>query len=220
MVMPALIEFFEIGLHWLGAIAGLGTLAYAIYNMLKAQRRPMGYQTGSANQLLRTPYLVIATLFFLLLASVLWKPLPIQLPWLLRLVFELVGGAIFFASLILYLWGLRTLGSNFNASSGFGVRLHQTHHLITEGPYAYIRHPMYLAVILACWGGLLLYHTWTMLFFAIIMLGLVYRANKEEEALTQAFGEAWEAYKRNVPGWFPHLESLGRKTTANQIKKE
>jgi protein-S-isoprenylcysteine O-methyltransferase Ste14 len=213
--MPALIEIFEVGLHWLGAIAGLGTLAYAVYNMLKAQRRPTGQHIGAADKVLRTPYLVIATLFFVLLAYVLWKPLPIQLPWLLRLVLELVGEVIFFASLILYLWGLRTLGSNFNASSGFGVRLHQEHQLITRGPYAYIRHPMYLAVILACWGGLLLYHTWTMLLFAVMMLGLLYRARREEEALRLLFGEEWEVYKRGVPGWFPHMERLVRKGNDN-----
>jgi len=218
--MPALIEIFEVGLHWLGAIAGLGTLAYAVYNMLKAQRRPTGQQTGAADKVLRTPYLVIATLFFVLLAYVLWKPLPIQLPWLLRLVFELFGGVIFFASLILYVWGLRTLGSNFNASSGFGVRLHQEHQLITQGPYAYIRHPMYLAVILACWGGLLLYHTWTMLLFAVMMLGLLYRARKEEEALRLLFGEEWEVYKRHVPGWILPMESLVQKVNDNQNKLE
>jgi protein-S-isoprenylcysteine O-methyltransferase Ste14 len=136
------------------------------------------------------------------------------------MVFELVGGVIFFASLILYVWGLRTLGSNFNASSGFGVRLHQEHQLITQGPYAYIRHPMYLAVILACWGGLLHYHTWTMLLFAVMMLGLLYRARKEEEALAQAFGPEWEVYKRHVPGWILHMESLVRKVNDNQNKLE
>jgi protein-S-isoprenylcysteine O-methyltransferase Ste14 len=218
--MQALIEIFEISLHWLGAIAGVGTLAYAVYNTLLAQRRPTGYHTGAANQVLRTPYLVIATLFFVSLAYVLWKPLPFQLQWLLQLLFVLVGGVVYYASLALYLWGLRTLGLNFNTSSGFGVRLQQDHQLVTQGPYAYIRHPMYLAVILACWGGLLLYYTWTMLVFAVMMLGLIYRAGKEEEALTQAFGEEWEAYKRDVPGWIPHKESLKRKITANQYKEK
>jgi protein-S-isoprenylcysteine O-methyltransferase Ste14 len=50
-----------------------------------------------------------------------------------------------------------------------------------------------------------------MLFFAVIMLGLLYRGRKEEEALAQVFGEDWEAYKQRVPGWIPHFERQQRK---------
>ena len=209
--MPNLITSIEVDLHWLCAIAGLATLAYAIYNMLLAQSRPAGHHTGAARQVLRTRYLVIATLLFLFFGYILWRPVPLQLPWLLQLMVSILGGAVLIASLVLYVWGLRTLGENFNASSGFGVRLHQAHRLVTTGPYAYIRHPMYLGVILAGWGGLLLYRTWTMLFFAIIMFGLILRARKEEQALAQVFGRQWELYKRNIPGWIPRIENFLRK---------
>ncbi|OGO66171.1 MAG: hypothetical protein A2030_01925 [Chloroflexi bacterium RBG_19FT_COMBO_50_10] len=203
--MPNLITSLEIDLHWLGAIAGLGTLAYSLYHMLLAQTRPAGHHTGAARQVLRARYLVIATLLFLVLGYILWKPLPIQLHWLVQLVISLLGAMIFFTSLVLYLWGLRTLGESFNASSGLGVRLQQAHRLVIHGPYAYVRHPMYLAVILAGWGGLLLYRTWTMLFFAILMLGLIVRARKEEQALAQVFGAGWEKYLHLVPGWIPRM---------------
>ena len=209
--MSILIDRFETVLQWLGAITGLGTLAYAIYNMLQAQKRPTGQISGAANKVLRTPYLIIATMLFLGLGIGLWKPLPIQLVWPVRLLFMLVGACVLLSSLLLYLWGLRTLGSNFNASSGFGVRLQLAHQLVTEGPYAHIRHPMYLAVILACLGGLLLYRTWTMLLYSIIMLGLIYRGYKEEEALAQAFSGTWQDYKQRVPGWIPRIENLRRK---------
>ena len=162
--------------------------------MLLAQGHPTGQRTGAAHKVLRTRYLIIATLLFIILGYVFWKPLPFQLPWLLGMVISILGAGIFFASLYVYIWGLRTLGINFNASSGFGVRLHQAHQLVTSGPYAYVRHPMYMAVILAGWGGLALYRTWTMLFFAVIMLGLLFRGRKEEEALAQAFGTQWEIY--------------------------
>lgn len=208
--MPTLIDTFEFDLRWLGAIAGLGTLAYSLYNMLRAQARPAGHQTDAARQVLRTPYLLIASLLFVGLGYILWRPLPIQLSWLVRLILSFIGAGIFFLSLVLYLWGLRTLGVNFNASSGFGVSLQQAHQLVTRGPFNYVRHPMYLAVILAGWGGLLLYRTWTMLLFAVIMLGLIYRARKEEEALAQAFGAEWEAYKRHVPGWIPRIKRQWR----------
>lgn len=209
--MPALIEDIVVILQWLGAIAGLGTLTYAIYNLLLAQARPTGRTTGSATQVLRTPYLVAATILFIALGYVLWKPLPVQISWQARLMCLLVGALIFFTSLAIYIWGLQTLGMNFNASSGFGVRLHIAHKLVRHGPYAYIRHPMYLAVILAGWGGLLLYFTWTMLGFVVIMLGLIYRAYKEEIALAEEFGSEWKEYKHQVPGWILKPASIIRK---------
>ncbi len=201
--MPAQIDDIVVILQWLGGVAGLVTLTYAIYNMLLAQTRPTGHTTGSATQVLRTPYLVAATIIFIALGYILWKPLPIQISWHARLVCILVGALVYFTCLVLYIWGLHTMGMNFNASSGFGVRLHKAHQLVRQGPYAYIRHPMYLAVILAGWGGLLLYFTWTMLGFAVIMLGLIYRAFKEEIALAEEFGSEWEGYKQQVPSWIP-----------------
>ncbi len=199
--MTSMVDRIELVLRWLATLAGVGTLIYAILSMLKAQRRPTGVLTGAAKKVLRTPYLIIATLLFVALGYVLWRPLPIQLALQLRVACLAVGGTVYFTSLFLYIWGLRTLGANFNAASGFGVRLHQAHQLITSGPYAMIRHPMYLAVILAFWGGLLLYRSWTMLVFAVIMLGLLYRAAKEDKALMQAFGDEWQNYKNRVPGW-------------------
>ena len=63
---------------------------------------------------------------------------------------------------------------------------------------------MYLAVITAGIGGLLLYRTWAMLLFAVAMFGLIVRARREEEALSAEFGAIWEAYGRRVPAWLPH----------------
>lgn len=196
----------EISIQLLAGIAGILTLGYAIYQTLLAQKRPTGTTTGAATSVLCTPYLVIATIIFCFGSYIFWQPLPIQMHWAARIILMLVGAAVFFPSLALYLWGLRSLGVNFNASSGFGVRLIQSHQLVICGPYARIRHPMYLAVILACWGGLLIYLTWTMLILAPLMLGLIIRARREDEALALEFGEAWQQYQQCVPGWFPRLK--------------
>jgi protein-S-isoprenylcysteine O-methyltransferase Ste14 len=155
-----------------------------------------------------TPYLILATILFLILGIVLWKPLPIQLPLWLQLLISILGAVLFFSGLVLYIWGRRVLGESFNVSTGFGVRLTQAHRLVTNGPFAYVRHPMYIGVILACWGGLLLYRTWTMLFLSIVMLGLVVRARKEEQALAQVYGRQWELYQRHIPAWFPNLGEI------------
>ena len=76
--------------------------------------------------------------------------------------------------------------------------------LATKGPYRLVRHPMYLGIILASIGGLFMYRTWTMV-FTLVFFGLVVRAWREEQALAAEFGEVWEAYCRQVPGWIPRL---------------
>ncbi len=192
-------------MNWLGAVVGLGTLARAIFGMLRAQSTISSLETGAARRVLRTPYLVIATVLFLLVSYMLWKPLPIMPGRLAGFLLSLIGFLILLSGCGLYLWGMYALGASFNASTGFGVRLNVGHRLVESGPFGCIRHPMYLGVIVAGWGGLLLYRTWAMLAFAVMMFGLVYRAHAEEHALRLAFGDEWEAYRRSVPGWLPRL---------------
>ncbi len=196
-------DTFELWLGRIGGAAGLATLALAVWCMLVSVRRPAGRQTGPGARFLRAPILALATLLFAAAMVWLWRPLPLALPAPVRFASLALGALLYFPSLGLYLWGLRTLGAMFAPSTGFGVRLQAEHRLITAGPYALIRHPMYLAVIAAGSGGLLLYRTWAMLFFAVAMFGLAIRARREEEALAAEFGAAWQAYCRRVPAWLP-----------------
>ena len=106
----------------------------------------------------------------------------------------------------------------YNVSSSFGAQLYADQQLVTRGPFAYVRHPMYLGILVASFGGLLLYRTWTLVFTTLNFLALTVRARREEQALAAEFGEQWEAYRRRVPGWIPrirgdrHFRSVGHLT--------
>jgi protein-S-isoprenylcysteine O-methyltransferase Ste14 len=90
-------------------------------------------------------------------------------------------------------------------STSIGAQLYADHKLVTSGPYAIVRHPMYLGLITAALGSLLLYRTWTTAAFVIFAPFLLLRARREEQALSAEFGEAWQAYAARVrmilPGW-------------------
>jgi protein-S-isoprenylcysteine O-methyltransferase Ste14 len=189
----------------LGGIAALATLAYAIISMLRSLREPKGREEPGARLVLRAPVLLVATVLFVVGGAALWRPLPIQVPPWVHVLLLPCGALMLFVGLALYLWGMRSLGQMFGPSTGFGVRLHAAHRLVTTGPYAHVRHPMYLAVITTALGSLLLYCTWTTLVFAIIMFGLAVRARREERVLAQEFGPEWEAYISQVPPWIPRL---------------
>ncbi|PFG40536.1 protein-S-isoprenylcysteine O-methyltransferase Ste14 [Georgenia soli] len=72
--------------------------------------------------------------------------------------------------------------------------------LITHGPYALVRHPLYTSVALLVlpWAGFLL-DTWLGALVGLVLYAATRRyAPAEEAALSRAFGPRWEAYVRSV----------------------
>ncbi|MBM4467890.1 MAG: isoprenylcysteine carboxylmethyltransferase family protein [Chloroflexi bacterium] len=192
-----------------GAGSALVCLLAALAGMARGLRRPRGRTTGLARKVLRLPaYLLISVLFFSP-CFLLWRPLPLMLSAAARAVALILGALLFFPGLALYLWARLTLGEMYNVSSSMGAQLYADHRLVTRGPFALVRHPMYLGIILASAGGLLIYRTWTLVFTTVTFLGLVLRARREEQALAAEFAEQWEAYRQRVPGWIPRI--LGRR---------
>jgi protein-S-isoprenylcysteine O-methyltransferase Ste14 len=165
--------------------------------------RPAGRRTGAAARVLRGPLQLLFGALWIGLCFVLWRPVPVRLTVSARLAALGLGALVYFPGLALYLWGAGTLGEMYKASSGFGVQLNLGHRLVTHGPYALVRHPLYLGLQAVALGGLLLYRTWTFVFVAVNFLGLFVRARREEQALAMEFGEGWEAYVRRVPFWIP-----------------
>ena len=200
------LERLESILRLLGGIAGITTLAIAIGASVIALRRLPAREEPAGRLLLRPLVILGMSAFFIAIAILGWRPLPIQLTPPLRAAASLFGAILLLCGIALYIWGLHSLRSMFAPSSGFAVRIQAAHKLITSGPYAHLRHPMYLGVILATLGTLFLYWTWTGLFFAIAMFGLIVRARREERLLADEFGAEWEAYAARVPMWLPFRE--------------
>jgi protein-S-isoprenylcysteine O-methyltransferase Ste14 len=87
------------------------------------------------------------------------------------------------------------------------ARLIEGHKLITDGPYAYVRNPIYtgmLGMLIAT--GLAMEH-WIALCVAIVffMVGLVIRVRTEEKLLRAAFGKEFEDYAKTVPAVVPGI---------------
>ena len=158
-----------------------------------------------ANKVLRAPLLLIFGFLWLGLLFILWHPLPLPLSIPARVIALILGTLLYFPGLALYLWGGYTLGEMYKPSSAFGVQLNVGHRLITHGPFAFVRHPLYLGLQIAALGGLLVYRNWTFAFVLVNFLGLFIRARREEQALATEFGEQWKAYSQQVPTWIPRL---------------
>jgi protein-S-isoprenylcysteine O-methyltransferase Ste14 len=93
----------------------------------------------------------------------------------------------------------------YNISLSTGAQLYAGHRLVTRGPFAIVRHPMYAGAILGAVGALLIYRTWTIVLILAHFLLFLVCSRREEEALAADFGAEWMAYYRRVPGWIPRL---------------
>jgi protein-S-isoprenylcysteine O-methyltransferase Ste14 len=72
--------------------------------------------------------------------------------------------------------------------------------LITSGPYALMKHPLYtgVALLVVPWIGFLL-NTWLGAVLGVVLyVGDRIFAPEEEAALSKSFGSRWEAYRSRV----------------------
>jgi protein-S-isoprenylcysteine O-methyltransferase Ste14 len=88
------------------------------------------------------------------------------------------------------------------------------HALATTGVYAHIRHPQYVGFILVMFGFLLQWPTLLILaMFPVLVFMHVHLARVEERESLAEFGPAYEAYRRQVPGFVPRADlASGRGT--------
>ena len=194
--------------HWfqlLAVLTGIAVIIIPLLGFRREQVRLRGRESGAASRLLRWPVMLAFTLGYVAVGIALWRPLPIILSPNVYLILLIIGNLLYFPGIALYLWGYWTLGRMFGISSGFGASLYQDHKLIRIGPYRYVRHPMYLAVILAAFGALLIFRTWAIVLYAPLSLVVLVRAQQEERLLAEEFGEEWDAFRQEVNAWMPKL---------------
>lgn len=87
---------------------------------------------------------------------------------------------------------------------------HEPEQLVTGGIYAYIRNPMYVAVLLCIGGQALLYRSKRVLLygFAGWLISDAWITVYEEPHLANKHGEVYEQYCERVPRWIPQLHSV------------
>jgi protein-S-isoprenylcysteine O-methyltransferase Ste14 len=195
----------ESAIRSLAALLGGAAIAAPVIRLLLITKRDPGRSLGTGAPLRTGPAVLFMTLLLVGTGTLLWKPLPLYLPATARLTMLVAGGLAYLPGITFYLWGLLVLGAEFGVSSLFGAALHAGHRLVTHGPYALVRHPMYLGVLLAAGGALLIFRTWAMILFAPLSLVVSPRARREEVLLCVEFGESWMAYAAKVPKWIPRL---------------
>ena len=128
-----------------------------------------------------------------------------------------IGGlALVLAGTFIRIDCYRRLQRNFT----FQLAVREDHKLVTDGPYAYVRHPSYLGALMVSFGALLMNYgrgsfwlehgftersLWALLGVADVVLkyvffsGAVVRCKLEDDVLKAHFQEQWIKWSKKTP---------------------
>lgn len=112
-----------------------------------------------------------------------------------------IGAAAFAVALWIFWSAHRELGRNFSPT----LVVRQSHTLVTQGIYAYIRHPMYTAFWLWVIAQALLLQNWLVAIGGIAGWGILFfgRIGQEEAMMRETFGEQYDAFARRTKRLVP-----------------
>ena len=208
-------------LRWGIAKSGLPPDAQLVYNRLAEQQAraaalapptPAGAKTARSPVILPRWAAAVGTALVFLIgqgtAVVLlpyafthWQPAAPPWPVLVRAI----GVALIAVGGIVLIWGFVRF-----ATEGVGVPVPTeptSRQLTAGGPYRHLRNPLYLAIALVITGqGLLLSRPVLLVYAAVLLAAFVAFVHwYEEPSLARRFGDQYQAYRKQVPGWWPRL---------------
>jgi protein-S-isoprenylcysteine O-methyltransferase Ste14 len=98
---------------------------------------------------------------------------------------------------------VRHLGRQFRVHAG----LYEDHELVTSGPYALVRHPIYTSLLgmLVCSLLILTPWQWAVAAIALFIVGTEIRVHTEDGLLASRFGERFFEYRKRVRAYLPFV---------------
>lgn len=118
-----------------------------------------------------------------------------------------VGFLLVIAGECVRLWGVAIAGSETRTTGPVGGTF-----LVTVGPFAYVRNPLYMGNIIMYFGIGIMANMPGLAIIGLIYFYLQYTliVSLEEEALLKKFGEQYLQYVRSVPRFVPTLKKYGQ----------
>jgi len=142
-------------------------------------------------------FFVIAALVTMILGWLARSSLPVSIE-----ISKPLGVVIFLVGMSAFTWTVFYLRKAF-----LGDVAPITDHLITHGPYRWVRHPLYFCMMIVLLGiGIAFQSLWGIISIPVLFLpAVVYRARLEEKALSGKFGRSWEQYTNKTKFLIPFL---------------
>ena len=119
------------------------------------------------------------------------------------LVLQAAGLALWAAGIAVGLWAAQAIGG-YGAFSGVTVE----HQLVSDGPYRYVRHPIYTALIAIAVGTMLVFRSYLLLGVAALSIVThLWWAAAEEKLLSspEGLGDVYRAYASRTGRFLPRV---------------
>ena len=113
-----------------------------------------------------------------------------------------VGFALLALSSVIGVWSARAIA---NFGSGTPLPSQMAHHLVSRGPYAFVRNPMAIAGVIQGMAMGLLIGSWLVVVYALIgslLWNWLIRPHEETD-LIERFGDEYRDYAKRVRCWWP-----------------
>jgi protein-S-isoprenylcysteine O-methyltransferase Ste14 len=124
----------------------------------------------------------------------------------LSIGWSVLGVVLYLMSVVLRRISIRTLGKFWSLQ----VEIRREHRLIREGPYRYVRHPIYSAIVLEVLSIPLTVNAWLTLLFAVVthVPLVLLRMRLEEKALAEKLGDEYRRYQQEVGALLPKASTF------------
>jgi protein-S-isoprenylcysteine O-methyltransferase Ste14 len=121
---------------------------------------------------------------------------------------QVVGLGVWALGIAVVMWAARAIG-RYMAVSGVTA----DHHLVTDGPYRYVRHPVYASIVAITVGSALVFRSYLLVGMAAanVAAGLWWAAAEERLlASPQGLGDAYRTYASRTGRFLPRLRRTRR----------
>jgi protein-S-isoprenylcysteine O-methyltransferase Ste14 len=118
------------------------------------------------------------------------------------MAFGIAGDCVVFIGLALAIWSRTVLGRNWSAT----ITFKEGHELIENGPYRYLRHPIYTGCLLMLLGGVIaIGRIVDFVALTICFVALWQKLRREETLMARHFPTTYPQYKTRTWALIPFL---------------
>ena len=123
--------------------------------------------------------------------------------WLLHpdIALQWLGVVLCLAGFGFAVWARVHIGRNW----GMPMSLREGHELVTSGPYACVRHPIYSGLMLAMIGSAFTAGLLWLLGLVVYFIYFIFAARSEEKTMLTQFPDAYPAYRRRTKMLIPFV---------------
>jgi len=119
---------------------------------------------------------------------------------------NIIGHIALWSGVILAVWAREALGAHWAHAAEYQVLPGQE--LVTDGPYRWIRHPMYTAFLVIFLGTEIMLGSWLISLSIPLYVFMIWQTRKEERVLEESFGEQYRHYQRRTGMIFPRIGGI------------